>query len=186
MRKYLVLSSLLLAAGPAGADTYTIDPRHTFPSFEISHIGFSSQRGRFNRTEGTSVLDAKAQTGSVDIRIAADSIDTGLEELETKLKSAEFFDVAKYPDIVFKADKLELAGEKLIAADGTLTLLGVSKPLRLTVEHFQCGMHPVYQRHVCGADASGVIKRSEFGMNAFLPAVGDEVKLRIQVEAFRD
>lgn len=186
MRTSLALSSFLLVAGQVCADTYTVDPRHTFPSFEVSHIGFSTQRGRFNRTEGKIVLDAKAQTGSVDIRIAADSIDTGLEELETKLKSAEFFDVEKYPDIAFKADKLELAGDKPIAADGTLTLLGTSKPLRLTIEHFQCGTHPVYRRHVCGADATGVLKRSDFGMKAFLPAVGDEVRLRIQIEAFRD
>lgn len=177
---------LTVAASAQAGESYTIDARHTFPSFEVSHIGFSTQRGRFDRSTGKISLDRKAKTGSIDIRIEADSIDTGLEELEAKLKGAEFFDTAKHPAITFTADKIEFAGEAPAAADGTLTLLGVSKPLRLAIDHFHCGVHPISKREVCGADASGQIKRSDFGMKAFLPAVGDEVKIKIQVEAFKD
>jgi polyisoprenoid-binding protein YceI len=172
--------------GNAVADSFTLDSRHTFPSFEISHIGFSTQRGRFDRTSGKIQLDAKAKIGSIEVNIEAASIDTGLEELEAKLKSPEFFDVAKFPAITFKADKVAFAGEAPSAAEGTLTLLGVSKPLHLKIDHFHCGIHPVYKREVCGADASGQIKRSDFGLKAFLPAVGDDVKILIQVEAFKD
>jgi polyisoprenoid-binding protein YceI len=176
----------LSLAGTAAADSYTIDPKHTFPSFEVSHIGFSTQRGRFDRSSGKIELDAKAKTGAVQVRLEADSIDTGLPELEAKLKSAEFFDAAKHPAITFSADTLEFAGETPVAAVGTLSLLGVSKPLRLSIDHFHCGVHPINKRQVCGADASGEIKRSDFGMKAFLPAIGDDVKIRIQVEAFKD
>jgi polyisoprenoid-binding protein YceI len=189
MRKCLILSAAVLSfslAGHAAAESYTIDAKHTFPSFEISHIGFSTQRGRFDRSSGTIQLDAKAQTGAIDVSIEADSIDTGLPELEAKLKEADFFNVAKHATITFKADKLEFAGDAPVAAVGTLTLLGVSQPVRLTIDHFHCGVHPMSKRNVCGANASGLIKRSDFGMKAFLPAVGDEVKIVIQVEAFKD
>jgi len=185
--KTLSVAALCLAfAGDAAADAYTIDSKHTFPSFEISHIGFSTQRGRFDRSSGKIKLDTKAKTGAIQVDIEADSIDTGLPELEAKLKEADFFNTAKHPAITFTAGKFEFAGDTPVAAEGTLTLLGVSKPLRLNIEHFHCGVHPVNKRNVCGADASGQIKRSDFGMKAFLPAVGDEVTIRIQVEAFKD
>jgi len=188
MRHYKgLLSALCLTlAGNAAAESYTIDAKHTFPSFEISHIGFSTQRGRFDRSSGKINLDTKAQTGSIEVNIEADSIDTGLPELEAKLKEATFFNTAEHPTITFSADKFEFSGETPVAAEGTLTLLGVSKPLRLSIDHFHCGIHPMSKRNVCGADATAEIKRSDFGLKAFLPAVGDEVKIRIQVEAFKD
>lgn len=172
--------------GTGLADTYNIDTRHTFPSFEISHLGFSTQRGRFNHTTGKIMLDAKNEVGELDVKIDANSIDTGLPELEAKLKSEEFFHVAQFPEISFNAKKVKFTGESPIAAEGVLTLHGVSKPVLLAITHFQCGMHPVAQRQVCGANATGQIKRSDFGINAFLPMVGDEVKIHIQVEAFKD
>jgi len=176
----------LLSAGQVAADSYTIDSRHTFPSFEISHIGFSTQRGRFNQTRGKIALDSKARTGHIEVSIDANSIDTGLEELETRLRQVDFFNTAQYPNITFKSDQVEFAGDQPVAAAGEITLLGVTRPLRLTLDQFHCGVHPIAQREVCGADASGAIRRSDFGMKAFLPAVGDEVKLRIQVEGFKD
>jgi polyisoprenoid-binding protein YceI len=189
MRSFTTLSAAALClclAGNAAAESYTIDAKHTFPSFEISHIGFSTQRGRFDRSSGTINLDAKALTGAIDVSIEADSIDTGLPELEGKLKEANFFNIATYPTITFKSDKLEFAGDAPVAADGVLTLLGVSQPVRLTIDHFQCGVHPMSKRNVCGANATALIKRSDFGLKALLPAVGDEVKIFIQVEAFKD
>lgn len=172
--------------GNACADSYTVDSRHTFPSFEISHVGFSTQRGRFNQTSGRIQLDAKTQTGHIAISIAADSIDTGLAELEDKLKSREFLDVAQFPTLTFKADAVQFIGDTPTTADGTLTLHGVSKPVKLTIEHFRCGIHPANKRQVCGADATTTIQRSDFGLTAFLPAVGDEVKILLQVEAYKD
>lgn len=173
-------------AGNSMAETYTIDSKHTFPSFEISHLGFSTQRGRFDRTSGTIKLDAKNEMGTINVNIDANSIDTGLPELEAKLKEADFFNVAKFPAITFNSKKIKFTGENPIAAEGTLTLLGVSKPVLLAIGHFHCGAHPISKRTVCGADATGLIKRSDFGLTAFLPIIGDEVKINIQVEAFMD
>lgn len=179
-------AALLAIPVLAAADSYTIDERHTFPSFEISHIGFSTQRGRFDKTTGKIQLDAQKKTGSIDIAIDANSIDTGLAELEDKLRKEEFFNTAKYPTITYKSDRLVFDGDRPAKAEGTLTLLGVSKPVALDIRHFRCAVHPINKKNVCGADAVGSIKRSDFGMNAFLPAVGDDVKILIQVEAFRD
>jgi polyisoprenoid-binding protein YceI len=186
MKKSLV--SVLLAAAvatPAFAapENYTVDPGHTFPSFEVSHLGFSTHRGRFNKTEGKIVLDTAAKSGSIDITIDANSISTGGEKLETHLKAEDFFNVAKFPTLTFKSSKLKFDGDKLVGADGDFTLLGVTKPVSLTVTNFKCGPHPFNKKPVCGAEVSGTVKRSEFGMKYGLPAVGDDIKLLIQVEA---
>ncbi len=168
------------------AETYTLDSKHTFPSFELSHNGFSTQRGRFDRTSGTIMLNSKKEIGSIQVNIDASSIDTGLPELEAKLQGEEFFNTAKFPSISFVSNKVKFTGDIPIAAEGTLTLLGVSKPVLLAIEHFHCGVHPFTQMTICGADATGSINRSDFGLTALLPAVGDEVKLTIQVEAFKN
>jgi polyisoprenoid-binding protein YceI len=169
------------------AESYTIDPTHTYPSFEVSHLGFSTQRGRFNRTSGKITLDLQAQTGSADILIDAGSVDTGLEILEERLRGPQFFNVAQYPSLSFKSDSFRFEGGRLVGVDGVLTLLGTSRPVSFAVTGYKCGAHLAAQfRFACGADAETTIRRSEFGVNGYLPFVGDEVKLRIQVEALRD
>jgi polyisoprenoid-binding protein YceI len=179
-------AALLLSPLPGMADSFVIDPRHTFPSFEISHLGFSMQRGRFDQTSGTLQLDTQKKTGAIHVEIAANSIDTGLPELEEHLKKEDFFNVAKYPKITYDADRLVFEGDRPVRAEGKLTLLGVTQPLSLTIDHFQCGINPLKLKYACGANATGSLKRSAFGMSALLPAVGDEVKIAIQVEAFRE
>jgi polyisoprenoid-binding protein YceI len=181
----LTLTSLFTLPAMA-ADNYTVDARHTFPAFEISHMGFSMQRGRFNQTSGSIVLDTENQYGSINISIGAASVDTGLAELETHLKSKDFFDAEKYPAITFTEGKLKFDGDKPVSAEGTFTLLGVSKPVTLNIEHFKCGMHMMTKKLTCGANASTSIRRSEFGMTKYVPFVGDEVKITIQIEATKD
>jgi polyisoprenoid-binding protein YceI len=175
-----------VAAPVLGAESYTVDPRHTFPSFEVSHLGFSTQRGRFNKTSGRIVLDHQAGTGSVDIVIDAASVDTGLDKLEEHLRAEDFFHVEKYPTLTFKSRTVKFNADKPAAVEGELTLLGVTRPVTLTVSAFNCGVHPINKKDVCGADVVATIRRSEFGMTKYVPAVGDEVKLFIQVEAFKD
>ena len=180
------IASAALLGGTAYADAYTIDARHTFPSFEVSHLGFSIQRGRFNKTTGHIDLDPQAKKGRIDITIDANSIDTGLEELEARLKKDDFFHTDKYPSIRFESARINFQGDQPVSADGELTLLGVARPVHLTIDHFRCGIHPLTLRYLCGANASATIERSQFGLTAFAPAVGDEVQIRIQVEAFKD
>lgn len=186
-RTFLPIVMVCLCSMPAwAADSYTIDSRHTFPSFEVDHLGFSIQRGRFNESSGKVVLDSANGRGSIDVVVKMASIDTGLAELEEHLRGKDFFDVAKFPSMTFKSDKLRFAGEKLIGADGTLTLHGVSKPVSLKVDHYHCGLNPIKLQHTCGANAVATIKRSDFGVDKYVPMVGDDVKIAIQVEATRD
>lgn len=186
MRRLLMAVSLLFLSSTAFAEDYTVDPRHTYPSFEVNHMGLSTQRGRFDATGGKITLDSAARTGSVLIEIDARSISTGLGELEKHLKAEDFFNVEKHPKITFKSDRVEFDGDKPRAVHGELTMLGVTKPVTLSISSYNCRIHPMNKRFVCGADASATIKRSEFGMTYAIPAVSDEVRLSIQVEAFRD
>ena len=178
--------SAAFALPAAAADSYTIDASHTYPGFEINHLGFSTMRGTFDSSSGKITLDPAGKSGSIEITIDATSIDTGHAKRDEHLKSEEFFNVAKFPTLAYKAGKLKFDGDKLTGADGELTLLGVTKPVSLTVTSFHCGPHPMNKKQVCGANATASIKRSEFGMTTYVPAVGDEVKISIEVEAVRN
>ena len=179
------LSALFAQAALAAPSTYNIEPTHTYPSFEADHMGgVSVWRGKFNKTSGTVTVDKAAKTGTVDITVDIDSVDYGFDLMNTKAKSEELFDVAKFPTATYKG---KLAGFKNGAPTkvlGDLTLHGVTKPVELKVLSFKCIPHPMLKRELCGADALATFKRDEFGM-----AVGKDwgfkmdVTLRIQVEA---
>jgi len=175
------------AALPAfAADSYTIDPAHTFPGFEINHLGFSSLRGTFNGTSGKIVLDAAGKGGSIEAIIDLASVTTGQAKRDEHLKSPDFFEVAKYPTMTYKSSKLKYNGTNLAGADGELTLHGVTKPVTLTMTNFNCGANPMSKKPTCGGNATATIKRSDFGITTGIPAVGDEVRISIEVEAIKD
>jgi polyisoprenoid-binding protein YceI len=182
----VVLATLVAGSAYAAPENYTIDSTHTFPSFEVGHMGFSTQRGRFNKTSGSIVLDRAAKKATVDISIDASTISTGLDKLEAHLRAEDFFDTAKFPTISFKSTGAKFDGDKLTSLSGNLTMRGVTKPVTLTVTSFFCGPNPVYKKDACGADAVATLKRSDFGINYALPGVSDEVKLQIQVEAHKN
>ena len=181
-----LLSACLLAAfaGAAQAtDTYTIDPNHTFPSFEVTHLGWSTFRGRFDRTSGTVTLDTVKKAGTADITIDVASVSTGVEKLNEHLKTPDFFDAAKFPTITFKSDSFKFAGDRLVSITGDLTMHGVSRPVTLTVDSLKCGTHPFMKVPACGAGAHAVIKRTDWGIGSYPPnIIGEEITLRIQVE----
>jgi len=179
----------LCTAAPALADleTYSIDPNHTFPAYEIGHFNYSFQRGRFNKTSGKIQLDIAAKTGSAFITMDVASVSTGVPKLDEVLQSPDFFDLAKYPQITFRSTDLVFDGDRVTAARGDLTIHGVTRPVTLQVAYFRCAMHPMLTKQkVCGADLTGTIKRSDFDMRKFLPSLADDVLLRINVEAIKD
>ena len=187
--KYTLAAALAAAfALPAAAqvETYTIDPRHTFPAFEVSHFGMSMQRGRFNKTSGKITVDKAAKTGSVDVTIDAASVDTGEPKLGEHLRAADFFNAAAHPSITFKGTRFNFDGDKVKSVDGELTMLGVTRPVTLNAQHFACGNHPVNKKAMCGAEFTTTIKRTDWGMKYAVPNVADDVLLRINVEAFKD
>jgi polyisoprenoid-binding protein YceI len=189
MLTMLGLAAALGVALPAlsAPVTYTIDPEHTYPSFEAPHIqGISIWRGKLDKTSGTVMLDREAKTGRLDITMDASSIDSGHAKLNEHLKSDAFFDVAKYPTITYKSQTVHFDGDTPISVDGVLTMHGMSRVVTLQIDQFKCIMHPMLKREVCGADATARINRSDFGINYGVPMTGDWVKLAIQVEALRD
>jgi polyisoprenoid-binding protein YceI len=176
----------LLSTATLAADSFTIDSNHTLPLFEVSHLGFSTQRGRFDHATGAITLDLAKQTGSVALSIDAASINMGQAKWNEHMKSADFFNVAQFPTITFQSDRLIFAAGKPVAADGTLTLLGVTKPVKLKIERFTCGENSIVKKALCAADIETTLKRSEFGMTKYLPGIGDEVRVLAPVEAFKD
>ncbi len=181
-----LLLAALAAPAVAAPATYAIDPNHTFPVFEVDHLGFSTQRGRFNKTEGRIVLDLAARQGAVEVSIDAASIDMGSAKWSENMRGENYFNTAVHPTIAFRAERLVFDGERPAAAEGSLTLLGVTRPVVLTISRFRCAAHPLNKRETCGADIVATLKRSDFGMTKYIPSVGDEVRLLIAVEAFRD
>jgi polyisoprenoid-binding protein YceI len=187
MNKSLPILFATLFAIPAYAtDSYTIDPTHTWPMFEVNHLGYSTQRGRFNKSSGKITLDVAAKQGSVDIIIDTESLDMGFAKWDEHMKGEEFFNVTQYPSIRFISDKLIFDGDKVVGAEGKFTLLGTTRPLTLRVEKFHCAPFPLTRKMHCGADISATISRTQFGMTKFVPMVGDEVKLFSPIEANKD
>lgn len=179
-------ASALAASSAFAADSYTLDPRHTFPVFEVSHYDLSLQRGRFNKTTGKIVLDLEDKTGSIDIVIDAASIDMGIDKWDEQMKSDAYFNVEVFPTITYKSEKVLFLGDKPVTAEGKLTLLGVTKPVNINITSFKCGNHPINKKPLCGANVSAQLKRSEYGMTRALPGIGDDIKINIAVEAFKD
>jgi polyisoprenoid-binding protein YceI len=188
MKRALAAAAFATFAVPALAapEVYTIDSRHTFPSFEVMHFGMSLQRGSFNKTSGKVTVDREAKTGSVDVTIDAASVNTNEPKLGEHLRNQDFFNASAHPNITFKGTKFNFDGDKVKSVDGELTMLGVTRPVTLTAQHFNCGNHPMNKKAMCGAEFTTTIKRTDWGMKYAVPAVADDVLLRINVEAFKD
>lgn len=189
MKKSLISALLFAAVLPLSAqaaESYTVDPMHTYPHFSISHLGFSTMQGRFDKTSGKITLDRAAKTGTVNIEIEAASISTGLAKRDDHLRSPDFFNAAEFPKITYKANSIKFKGDTPVSVEGNLTMLGVTKPVTLSIDAFKCGTNPMAKKDECGAAASAQIKRSDFGMKYGLPGVGDDVKLAFEIEAFKD
>jgi polyisoprenoid-binding protein YceI len=180
-------SLLSAAAASAAPTTYTIDPDHTHPAFEVDHFGgLSVWRGNFKKTTGTVVLDAVAKTGTVDAIIDMSSIDFAHDKLNEHASSPEMLDVAKYPTAEYKGRFAEFTAGAPKSISGNLTLHGVTKPVTLTVNSFKCIEHPMLKKQVCGADATGSFNRADFGVNYGQQyGFNQNVLMRIQVEGVK-
>ncbi len=187
--KHLITAVAAVSSFGAGAaiaaDTYKIDPNHTYPSFEADHMGISVWRGKFNKTEGTVTLDRAAKTGMIDITVDTTSVDFGHEKMNEHAKKEDIFNVAKFPTATFKSKTIKFTGDVPTSAEGDFTLHGVTRPLTMTINKFKCIDHPMLKREVCGADVTAQFKRSDYGVNFGLPRFSPEVKLLIQVEAVK-
>jgi len=186
MKKSLILAAVtLLPLGTLQANDYTIDPTHTYVSFAVNHLGFSTMRGKFDQQTGSLKYDPASKTAEVSIEIDAASIDTGMDKRDEHLRSPDFLNVVENPTITFKSTGATWNGDKISTVTGNLTILGVSKPVTLKIIAVNCGEHPFNKKQVCGFDAEGSIKRSDYGVNYGIPNIGEVLDLQIEVEAVR-
>lgn len=187
IRRIVLAAAVALASAPAFAATtaYTLDPGHTQVLLQWGHFGFSNPTAQFGSVEGKLEFDQADPTqSSVDVTIKTASINSNVAKFDEHLKSADFFDVAKFPQATFKSTKVEKgAAPDRLKVSGDLTIHGVTKPATLDVKVNKVGEHPMRKAPAVGFDATTTIKRSDFGVGKYAPNVSDEVKITITVEA---
>lgn len=179
----------VLPVSVMAAESFTVDPLHSFPNFTINHLGFSTMHGRFGQTTGKLTVDEANHTGSVDVVIDAASVDTGYSKRDDHLRSPDFLNAKEFPEITYKSTKVTINKDSSAVVEGDFTLAGVTRPVILEVKHMKCGINPMdpkKQQYRCGFDAEAKIKRSDFGVKFALPAVGDDIQISLEVEAVRD
>jgi polyisoprenoid-binding protein YceI len=185
------LSTLLGVVALAGnalaaPETYIIDGNHSMARFSYSHFGYSTQLSKFDKTSGKITLDKVSKQGSAEVTIQTSSVNTGYPLFNEHLQGEKFFDTAKYPTATFKSNKFNFTGDKLSSIDGMLTIKGVTRPVSFTVTSFMCMPHPMAKKDACGANATIVVKRSDFNMGEHVPYVSDEVTIDLPVEAIKE
>ncbi len=180
------MATLLAGAAHAAPASYAIDPTHTFVTFEIDHFGTTTNRGRFDKKEGTVQFDRAGKTGKVDIAFDTTSINTGTAAFDKHLQSEDLFNAAKFPKLRFVSDKFNFDGDKVSQVTGQLTLLGKTLPVTLKANKFNCYENPMLKREVCGGDFEATIDRTQWGMNYGVDwGFAKNVRVVIQVEAVK-
>lgn len=181
----VVLGSADFARALAAEETYRVDAGQTTAGFAVSHLGIVRQRGHFDRTWGTIVIDPDGTAGSIDVVIDPASVDTGWNLRDRFLRGDDMLDVESYPVVRFRSTRLEYRGRRVVAAEGEITLHGVTRPLRLEVRRLVCGRNPVDGREGCGATVTGQLLRRDFGIAYAWPIIGDDIDLDFVIRAFR-
>lgn len=194
--KKTILGAIALAfplAAQAQAENYKVDPIHSFPHFGIDHFGVSTIWGRFDKMTGGFTIDRAAKKGAVELTIETASVTTGDNDKGSRprsrdehLRQADFFNVAEFPRMTYKSTNVKFSGDNPSEIEGQLTLLGVTKPVTIKLDRWICKDHPMNKKPMCGGNASGSFKRTDFGMKFGVPAIGDEVKLMINFEAYKE
>ena len=181
-----VLATTLAASfgASAAAVTYTIDPTHTVVLASWNHFGYSNPSANFGGATGTIVYDAEApEASSVEVVLPMAGIDSFVPKLDEHLKGPDFFDAANHPTATFRSTSVRATGEDRLEVSGTLDLHGASQPVVLDVTLNKAALHPMGKTPTIGFDASTTIQRSAFGIDKYIPAVSDEIALRITTEA---
>jgi polyisoprenoid-binding protein YceI len=183
--KYLALAALLgsTMSVQAAPVTYKLDPNHTMVLFSWNHFGYSNPTADIGLGEGSVVFDEqKPANSSVQVTLPLTRLDTHVTALDEHLKKADFFDAAKYPVITFKSTRVEPLGGHKFKVTGDLSVHGVTRPVVLDATLNKVGPHPMGKTQSIGFDATATLKRSDFGVGAYVPNVSDEVHVRITTE----
>lgn len=188
MFKSIVLAAAWAAASLSpvanAAETWVFDKAHTQVLFTVNHLGFTDLTGQFRGIEGELKLDRETiANSSVVAVIRADSVDMNHEGINKHLRNADFFNVESFPELRFESTSVEAAGESGLSVAGNLTMLGQTRPVTLAVTINQIGAHPMSGKPHAGFTATGSLKRSDWGMAYLAGPVGDEIAIRINIEA---
>jgi polyisoprenoid-binding protein YceI len=185
LRFFAITLALALASAPATAATYTLEPNYTQGVFRWDHLGFSFPAGQFAQAEGTLEFDPAAPTmSSVKVSIPLSTLATGVPGLDEHLRSADFFEIMKFPVASFASVRVEQGAMKeRLKVHGNLTIHGVTRPVTLDVTIRKVGANPRTQIATVGFDATATLKRSDFGLGRFVPQVSDEVRLQLVCQA---
>jgi len=174
------------ATSPAAqAQTYMVEPTHTFVIWEAKHFGTSTSRGRFDKKTGSITIDRKAKAGKAEITIDMRSMNTGVALFDKHLTGDDFFAAENFPEAKFVGTAFKFDGEKVTEVAGTLTMRGKTNPVTLKGTGFNCYMSPFVKREVCGGDFETTITRSQYDMSYGLPGIPDAIRLLIQIEAIK-
>lgn len=179
-------AAALLIAAPAHAEVvkYTLEKPHTQILFSVNHLGFSNSTGMFHDFDGTVDYDtANIENSKVDVTIKAASVDMGTKPWDDHVKNADLLNVEKFPDITFKSTSVKKTGDNTADITGDLTIMGVTKPVVLKTVQNKVDKHPMKGTPHAGFSATTSFKRSDFGVKYGLPNVGDDVTVRLEVEA---
>ncbi|MDZ4379785.1 MAG: YceI family protein [Parvibaculum sp.] len=181
-------AALAFLASPAlAADTWKIDTSHVYVGFEVNHLGFSTTYGRFNDVSGTIAFDEEnPEKSAVEVKIDPASVDTGHKERDEHIRGKDFFNVEAFPEMSFKSTSIELTGEETGTITGDLTMHGVTKPVTLDARLTMKGDHPMQKGLTAmGFNATASLKRSDYGIEAYVPMIGDELPITISFEAHK-
>jgi polyisoprenoid-binding protein YceI len=189
MLKHFIAAAALaaaLASAAVAADTYKVDPAHSFVLFKVKHLNIGNAYGEFTDVSGTiKVDDDKPENGSIDITIKAESISTNVPKRDEHLRSPDFLNVKQFPVITFKSTSIKKSGEDTFEVTGDLQVHGVTKPVTTTFKRIGMGKDP-WGKFRAGAEATFTIKRSEFDMKFMLDGVSDDVQITVALEAIKE
>ena len=183
----LAAAGLFASVAQAAPATYAIDPTHTFATFEIDHMGATTNRARFDKKQGTVEFDREGKSGKVEVTLDMTSVNSGTPNFDKHLQSAEIFNAAKFPTAKFVSDKFVFDGDKVKEVTGKLTLLDKTQPVTFKANKFNCYPSPMLQkREVCGGDFEATIDRTAFGLDYGVNwGAAKQVRLVLQIEAVK-
>jgi polyisoprenoid-binding protein YceI len=186
MKRPLIAATLALVSTVAFAAplTYKIDANHTDVVASWSHFGFSNPIAHFGKVDGNITYDpANVGASKVEVTIPLSGLNSHVSDFDDHLRSDDFFDAEKFPNITFKSTSVKAAGKGKLKVAGDLTIKGNTKPVVLNVTINKIAVQPMAKREAAGFSATTTIKRSDFGLGLYAPNVSDEVKLSITTEA---
>ena len=185
MKQYALLVFLTFATvAQAAPETYIIDNSQTVANFSFLYLGIANKTHKFDKTSGRVVFDPVTKTGSAEVTIDAASINTGVAFFNSQMQSSSFFDTARHPVITFKSSKMALEGDQMNMT-GELTIKGITRPVTLAVNNFQCLTHPELKVDACGANATVTIRRSDFNMGKYALLASNDVTLSLTIGAVK-